>query len=336
MGGLPEQLPSNLTILERLQQQLGQSHQSLRDEKSRLLTLENQLKFVQQTSSPAAVPVPPSPDGGLKSLESMRQQLADYQTKYTENHPDVVALKKKIEALEKETAEGGNAPAPSAINSSLPSRGVRSNMEAELHGQQQAIVRNIQAIELEIAKTQAQIEHYQKRVEDTPKREQEMLSLKRDYDNIKSTYNSVLARKLESDIALNMEKKQKGEQFQILDPPRAEERPASPNLKLLFLAFVVVGLGIGGGIIFLFEYFDDSVRKPEALQSRLALPVLMVMPAMAHMQTRRSRVLGWLNNGLSGAGALACLALLAGLAAVTVLEPVQATEAIKGMLGRMG
>lgn len=336
MGGLPEQLASNLTILERLQQQLSQSHQSLRDEKGRLLNLENQLKFAQQTSSPGTVTALPSPDGGLKTLEGLRQQLAEAQTKYTENHPDVMALKKKIEALEKETAEGGKSPTPLAVNSPAPSRGARTNMEADLLGQQQTIVRNIQAIEGEIIKIQAQIEHYQKRVEDTPKREQEMLSLKRDYENIKSTYNSVLARKLESDIALNMEKKQKGEQFQILDVPRAEEKPVSPNLKLLFLAFVVAGLGIGGGIIFLFEFFDNSVRKPEALQSRLALPVLMVMPAMAHMQTHRSRVLGWLNNGLSVVGALACLALLAGLAAVTVLEPVQAGEALRGIVGRLG
>ena len=203
-------------------------------------------------------------------------------------------------------------------------------MEAELVGQQQAIIRNIQAIEAEIVKTQAQIEQYQKRVEDTPKREQELLLLKRDYDNIKTTYSSVLNRKLEADIALNMEKKQKGEQFRILDAPRLAEKPISPNLKMLLMACVAAGLGIGGGIIFLREFFDNSVRKPEALQARLSLPVLMVMPAMEHMQTRRSRVLGWLNNGLSAAGALACLGLLACLAAVTVFD-LSPSEVIRGV-----
>jgi uncharacterized protein involved in exopolysaccharide biosynthesis len=344
MGELPEQLASNLTILERLQQQLGQSHQSLRDEKNRLLIVESQLKFAQQAAAPApAAVLPPSPDGGPKTLDGLRQQLAEFQTKYTENHPDVVALTKKIEALEKEQAEAAAAPAAQTAKAAAPKAAPagaggagRPFMEAELVGQQQAIVRNIQAVEAEIVKIQAQIEHYQKRVENTPKREQELLLLKRDYDNIKTTYSSVLNRKLEADIALNMEKTQKGEQFRILDPPRMAEKPISPNLRMILMACVAAGLGIGAGIIFLFEFFDNSVRKPEALQARLALPVLMVMPAMVHMQTRRSRVLGWLNNGLSIVGALACLALLGGLAAVTVLEPVQAGEALRGIIRGIG
>jgi uncharacterized protein involved in exopolysaccharide biosynthesis len=331
MGELPEQLPSNLAILERLQQQLSQGHQSLRDEKNRLLIVENQLKFSQQSSAPAAVAALPSADGGPKTLEGLKQQLLEYQTKYTENHPDVLILKKKIETLEKELAEGGGAPAPPAAKPAPVSARGRPPMEAELVGQQQAILRNIQALEAEIVKIQAQIEHYQKRVENTPKREQELLLLKRDYDNIKATYSSVLSRKLEADIALNMEKTQKGEQFRILDPPRTPEKPISPNLRMILLACVAAGLGVGGGIIFLFEFFDNSVRKPEALQARLSLPVLMVMPVLEHMQSKRSRVLGWLNNGLSAAGVLACLGLLAGLAAVTVLN-FSPAEVIRGVL----
>jgi len=331
MGELPEQLPSNLAILERLQQQMSQGHQSLRDEKNRLLIVENQLKFVQQSSAPETVSALPSADGGPKTLEGLKQQLMEYQTKYTDNHPDVLVLKKKIEALEKELAEGGGAPAPQAVKPAPGSARSRPSMEGELLGQQQAILRNIQAIEAEIVKIQAQIEHYQKRVENTPKREQELLLLKRDYDNIKATYSSVLNRKLEADIALNMEKTQKGEQFRILDPPRTPEKPISPNLRLILMACSAAGLGLGGGIIFLCEFFDNAVRRPEALQARLSLPVLMVMPAMEHMRTRRSRMLGWLNNGLSAAGVLACLGLLAGLAAVTVFN-LSPTDVIPGIL----
>ena len=331
MGGLPEQLQSNLTILERLQQQLTESRQQLRDEKGRLLNLENQLKFAQQAYPMTTVSTPEAADGGPKSLEGHTQQLMEYKAKYTENHPDVVLLKKKIETIESELAAADNAAVPQGARTSPPVPVGRSRMEADMIGQQQSIIRNIQALEAEIGNTQAQIGQYQKRVEDTPKREQEMLSLKRDYENIKSSYSSVLTRKLESDIALNMEKKQKGEQFQILDPPRAGEKPVSPNLKVLFIACVIAGLGIGGGIVFLHEFFDNSARKPETLQTRLSLPVLVVMPAMEHMQSRRSRVLGRLNNGLSAAGALACLGLLASLAAVTLLD-LPLAEFIKGML----
>lgn len=325
MGELPEQLPSNLAILERLEQQLRQAHQSLRDEKNRLLIVETQLKFAQQMAPSPAAGAPASAEPGPVTLEAMRQQLAALLVAYTESHPDVVTLKKKIEALEKELAEGASPTPPPPI-----APGGRPLLAAELLGQQQAIQRNIKALEGEIQKIQEQIDHYQKRVENTPKREQELLLLKRDYDNIKSTYSSVLNRKLEADIALNLERTHKGEQFRILDPPRIAEKPISPNLRLIFLACLAAGLGMGAGIVFLFEFFDRSVRKPEALQTRFSLPVLMVMPDMDHLQPRR-RVLAWLNNGLSVAGVLACLVLLAGLAAVTLLD-VSAAERIQGLL----
>ena len=110
MGELPEQLQSNLTILERLQQQLNEKNQGLRDEKNRLLIVDNQIRFAQQQGAPVSASGPAAPDPGLASLEALRRQLIDYEAKYTENHPDVVGLKKKIEKLEAEQA----APAPAA------------------------------------------------------------------------------------------------------------------------------------------------------------------------------------------------------------------------------
>ncbi|MEJ5359014.1 MAG: GNVR domain-containing protein [Desulfobacterales bacterium] len=331
MGELPEQLPSNLAVLDRLEQQLRQVHQNLRDEKNRLLIVETQLKFAQQMPPSSASGVPAPPETGPAGLEALRQQLAALLAKYTESHPDVVALKKKIEALEKEMAEGGAPPQPPPAAAPPVAPGGRPPLAAELLGQQQAILRNIKALEGEALKIQEQIEYYQKRVENTPKREQELLLLKRDYDNIKATYSSVLNRKLEADIALNMEKTQKGEQFRILDPPRMAEKPISPDLRMIFLACLVAGLGGGAGVVFLFEFFDRSVRKPEALQMRFSLPVLLVMPEVEHLQPRRRRVLVWLNHALSAAGALACLALLAGLAAVTLLD-ASAVERVKELL----
>ena len=69
------------------------------------------------------------------------------------------------------------------------------------------------------------------------------MSLTRDYNNILESYKSLLNRKLEAEIAVNMEKKQKGEQFRIIDSAKMPEKPISPNMKKLFLLFVALGLG---------------------------------------------------------------------------------------------
>ncbi len=187
-------------------------------------------------------------------------------------------------------------------------------MIAEYMQQRLEVQRGIQVLEAEIAETASQIKFYQIRVENTPKREQELLSLRRDYQNIQASYNSILSRKLESDISVNMEKKQKGEQFRIVDHARLPEVPINADMKKLFLLFIGAGFGIGGGIIFLLEYLDNSFRKPEDLESVLALPVLCTVPKLIHAKEKRMRmlnqVLSILFTGLS-------FALLAGFAVLS-------------------
>jgi hypothetical protein len=200
---------------------------------------------------------------------------------------------------------------------------VRRRMEAEA---------NIASIQQEINQINQQIRDYRLRIERTPQREEQLLSIKRDYGNIQNAYNSLLSRKVEADQAINMQKKSKGEQFRVVDYAKLPEKPVSPKMMLLFMLFTAAGLGTGGAIVFVREFFDHSVRKPEALQARLSLPVLMIMPAMEPAPSRNRRMMGWLNNGLSVAGAIVSLGLFACLASVTVLNLPQVAQAIKGIL----
>jgi uncharacterized protein involved in exopolysaccharide biosynthesis len=87
-------------------------------------------------------------------------------------------------------------------------------------------------------------------VEETPRRELELQSLNRDYANIRDIYNSLLNRKLEAELSVNMEKRQKGEQFRILDTAKLPEKPITPDVKKYFFLSLVAGLGVAAGIIF--------------------------------------------------------------------------------------
>ncbi len=310
MGELPEQLPSNLMVLDRLQQQVSEKQLSLRDQQNRLMVVENQLKFVQQSSVPT---VGPAVAGGEPStLEELKQRLATYRTKYTDNHPDVMRLKDQIEELEKEAP-----PASGAAAATAPAPKATTGIESDLMMQRGQALSNIKNIESELTQIKAQIDFYQQRVENTPKREQELISLKRDYDNIQKTYSSVLTRKLEADIAVNMEKKQKGEQFRIIDPARRPNKPISPDMRVIFLGCLLAGLAVGGGLVFVLEFFDNSVKKSATFQNRMGISVLMVMPVI-ESQTRRN--LRRLNNGFSACAVAVSIVLVVCLAAVTVAD----------------
>ena len=151
-------------------------------------------------------------------------------------------------------------------------------------------------------------------------REQELLTFHRDYENIKSSYNSLLNRKLEADISVNMEKKQKGEQFQILDMARVPERPVSPNLGKLFLIVLLAGLGLGGGAVFILEFLDSSLRRPRDFEDHLGLPVLAAVP---WIDSRGDRARRNLNRALTAVSVLFALALTGVMAWIVVngVEP---------------
>jgi polysaccharide chain length determinant protein (PEP-CTERM system associated) len=332
MGELPDQLASNLMVLERLQQQLSDKQTSLRDEKNRLISLENQLQLVREQAT-LTVPAAPVPDSKEPTtLEGLKQQLADYRTRYTPQHPDVIRLQRRIEELENQKpppAADSNAGGAPRLSGSAGRTATGLSVEIDLMAQRNGAAREIAAIREEIAALQDQVAVYQRRVENTPKLEQELLSLKRDYENTQKTYDSLLDRKQEAEVAANMERQQKGEQFRILDPARLPDKPQSPDMRKLFLMCVMAGLGLGGGLIFLLEFLDKSVKKLESVPQKLGIPLLVAVPKIDHPRDVRRRRL---NNLFSLAAAVVCMALMALFAAVSVLNMPGPTEFVKKVI----
>ena len=315
MGGLPEQLDSNLRILERLQGQLDSSNISLRDVKNRLAVL--------QESRPENPGLPTTGTLGTGTLFQMEQQLADLKTRYTANHPDVIRLEKKIADIKSEETDDNRSKKTGA-----PAPGGRSMNHAYL-AQINDFKLEQADLEANIKKILDQIHIYQKRVEDAPKREQELLSLKRDYENIRETYNSVLGRKLEAEISVNMEKKQKGEQFRIIDPARLPQKPISPDMQKIFLFTIAAGLGFGAGIVFLFEFFNKSFKSIDDVESGLGFPVLAAIPTV---YKKKDILLKRAHNIVSVFFLVITFALLAGFALLTFKGVDQTVEIVKKII----
>jgi uncharacterized protein involved in exopolysaccharide biosynthesis len=215
--------------------------------------------------------------------------------KYTDKHPDARKLKTIIDKLEKSIEENkAKAVAEAEAN---PETSEPDDIETQMPNfaamQQDAQVKQIKT---EIQKIESNIENLEQRmkeiqimVEDTPKRQLELQALQRDYSNIHSVFDSLLDRKLEAELSVNMEKKQKGEQFRILDHARLPERPISPDVRMLFLLSIASGLGIGAGLIFLLEFFNSSIRREEQIEKDLGLKILAAIPPLKWPRDRTKR-----------------------------------------------
>ncbi|MEJ2726845.1 MAG: Wzz/FepE/Etk N-terminal domain-containing protein [Deltaproteobacteria bacterium] len=254
MGGLPEQLNTNLAMLERLQAQSDQLHSNMRDAENRKITIQQSLDEAEKRSREVAVDI--SGQGQeARDLTSLRNELASLRARYTENHPDVIRLKKIIEELE--TAK------PDTTGGKVSGERVLSRTEQSLMQQLRDIDLEILSLRDEIRKVDSQSRLYQRRVEETPKREQE---------------HSLLNRKLEADIAVSMEKKQKGEQFRVIDPAKVPTSPIEPDVRRIFLMTIALGFGLGAGLAYLLEMMDTSYRDPDEVEKELKVPVLVSIP----------------------------------------------------------
>ena len=303
MGELPEQLESNLRILDRLQEQLTAQQESLRDARSRLASLQSQASAGLLTGQGAGNAEPRQPDP--LDPAALRAELARLQSRYTDKHPDILKLKQQIKELEANSDSGTSTTRLEPIEVT-------------------DVRREISNISADIGRIQSEIAAYQRRVEATPKREQELLALQRDYENLQESYSSLLNRKLEADIAVNMERKQKGEQFRVLDRARLPTRPVWPNMQLLFLVTIAAGIGLGGGIIFLLEYMNAGFRSPKEVELTLGLPTIAMIPII---ENPKKRILKTVNR-IATAIALIAAGMMFAVFAALALKGVDGTMAI--------
>ena len=264
LGELPEELDSNLRILDRL-------HQRLSDANNRLYLLE-------------------SGRAGEETLEKMKENLANLRAKYTDQHPDVVQLTKKINELEMLNKKETEKTAEKKLLTD------ETGLDALRIWHQKKREKEIEDLEKEIASLKSKIISYQNRVENTPKVQQELSILVRDYKNIEKAYNSLMNRKLDADIALSLERKEKGEQFVVLDPASLPITPITSKGKKLFFMVIASGLCLGGGFIFLLEYFNTSFTSPQDIESYLGIPVFATIPKI---HQPKDKLMHRLNNVFS-------------------------------------
>src|SRR5438132_11710400 len=298
LGELPEQKDVNLRTLERLQQQLQLAHENNRRATERRQMLTNALgeidTTVPSTVSPSAAGPSVTPaDTAAARLNLLRQELAMTQTRFSDRYPDVVQLKEQIRVLEaKVEAEKQAAAAlpkavagPKRVGRDLrvpPENAYVASLMTQLD---QATVEAKTSAE-EIRGINGQIAFYTRRLENTPKHEQELAILTRDYDTSKELFKSLLTKRGEADMASELELRQKGENFRVIEPARLPERPAGPNRFRLLLVGLALAIGASGAAVVLAEQVDTSFRRVDEIRSTLPLPVLSAIPRITTEQDR--------------------------------------------------
>jgi polysaccharide chain length determinant protein (PEP-CTERM system associated) len=283
IGELPEDEPTNLNLLTGLTSQLDASTQALARAQQDKTFTESLLS--QQVAAWQASQTGRNPETLEQQLIALQAHLTILQSSYTDDYPDVIKAKNDIAVLQQKIADSeGQKIAPG--NSKGPKSSVEPTQIQQLRGQVHNDDVMIGAKTKEQEQIRKQISLYQERVQSSPAVEQQYKELTRGYQTALDSYSQLQKKRDDSEMASNLERKQEGEQFRVLDPANLPDKPSFPNRPLFALGGLGGGLALGLGIGFLLEMKDSSFKTERDVEFALHLPVLAMVPEIEPMSTK--------------------------------------------------
>jgi polysaccharide chain length determinant protein (PEP-CTERM system associated) len=332
LGELPEQQQGNLAILTSAQAQLQNTTASLDRAQQQRVYLESLLSGYQRMASRAASLTGPSGPGDtpratdpvqvlqsdLNLLQTSRAQLL---SRYSDRHPDVMAVDREISAKQAllqsyRSARAAAPPAPGSQNDSAAIPNGASPRETEDAASTAQLKSQLEANRLEIEnltkdekQQKASIAQYQSRLNLTPVREQQLAGILRDYELSKSEYLDLLGKEQQSQLAMSLEKRQGGQQFRLINSPSLPTLRSSPKRLKIALGGVLGGILLGLALAVLAEIATPRLYDEEAVRVRFATPLVVGLPLLPTPGEERLRT--WRMVFEWSAGSVVTVAVLA-------------------------
>ena len=296
---LPDYLDANLRTMEQLRREHESSMLRLTSVEERKAIMDKQAVEAERLAAAAALEDKSEtsrPSLSRAGIDARTKELEMLRARYSDKHPDVIRLKQQIEitlADEKVRAqESANDPAP------------KKNLMLT-GGQGGVLTSEITMLRERNKKLQSDIAAYQDRINTTPIRAIELSKITRNYDITLRKFQELLGKEFDSQLSENMERKQKGEQFQIVDLANLPQNPVAPNRTRILLVGLLLGLAGGLGVAFLIDNLDTTIKNSEDLDGYpgllllAALPIVPTRGSILELKQARTMLLLW------SAGALA-------------------------------
>jgi polysaccharide chain length determinant protein (PEP-CTERM system associated) len=298
-GQLPSQAETNQQAIQNAQLQLQAVSATINRARERRLFVQQQLADAQNTPAPVT-PVQESASGtavpqlsAAQQLEVAEATLAAAKRKYTADHPDVRALERAVGEIRAKAEAEAKDPLVKPTRPPSAAELARQKRIRDLEGEIAIIDQQIASSEREERNLKSTISSYEGLLVGVPTREAELVQLNRDYTTLDASYKELLKKKEASELAANVERRQIGETFRVIDPASIPQRPFNQMRRLqVILGGAVGGLVLGLGLIGLREFRDSSFKSDEDVVRVLQLPVLALVPVMGRPDKPRRRWLG--------------------------------------------
>lgn len=219
-------------------------------------------------------------------IQDLQKQLDNLQLRYTDTHPDIVAITRSIRQLKEQKLQESKLRKPPPPVAQPQNTAV-----------QQQIVVAMAAAEANVASMRARVAEYQRRYDilraaanRIPQVDAEFTQLTRDYEVNKKQYDSLLSRRESAQLTGDMEANNTVMNFKIIDPPQVPSNPVSPN-RLIFVSAVLIGaIAVGVLFAFLLSQLKPTIGDERRLRLVTGLPVFgTVVMALSDAQKRQRK-----------------------------------------------
>jgi polysaccharide chain length determinant protein (PEP-CTERM system associated) len=266
-GTLPEELDANQRRLERVLSELAAAQRNYDEAQGDQQFFESQLATAKAMGGVGSDDLSP-----VRRLELLKLELSESLARgFTDKHPDVIRAREEIAILERKVKTDEKEEKESAL---------MSPMEQQLSGQARRAALRAGSSQGEIERLSQIAEELQTQLNATPAVAKQLDALKIEYEHLFNTFQDFAKRHNEATVQAQLERRQLGEQFRVLEPAFLAPEPSAPNRLLILVLGIVFSLMLGVGIGILLEALDTSPHDARQLQNRLALPVLASIPAI--------------------------------------------------------
>jgi uncharacterized protein involved in exopolysaccharide biosynthesis len=236
------------------------------------------------------------------ALEQLQDALVVLQSRYTEQHPEVIQTKKKIQALRQQIEQGGTRQ-----NNRVRTSGAGAQAVIRVQREIGEVDAQLSALRADNERLKKQIAQLNSDITEMPLREQELTKIKRDYDNVQTNYKQLLAERGKAGIESSLIRSQKGTQFRIVEPAEMPTIPAGPPRLLIALGGVLLSAVLLGAVPLLLYFLNGAFRTKSEVAEGLGLQVLGVIPPMttpeAMVRARRLQMTSAMISAVSFAAA---------------------------------
>jgi protein tyrosine kinase modulator len=284
-------LQTAMSSLQQAKQRLGLA-QSRRAELARQLSGADPYVFGFDTMGQSSAAMATGSGDVAVRIQDLERRIEELLVRYTEKHPEVIALRSQIEELKKrqeaELARLGRGEEPTGdLSQSLKSNPIYQSIQVELNNTDVQIAEASQ----EVAQRSKQVEELQKLVDSVPDVEAELSRLNRDYDVTHRQYQALVQR-LETAKISESADKTGVVKFEIIEPPAVGLEPVAPDRVVLVSMVLLIGIVAGVAIAYVLNQLRPVFHHARGLADVTGLPVLgsvsRTWVAMYQVQARKN------------------------------------------------